>query len=75
MQKEFVDEQVKSSSFSTGSDYIRDPSRREQRMLAREEFERKLLEGLNSGSATEMTQADWRELRKGLLERFGGRED
>jgi len=74
-QKEFVDQQVQKGSFSTVSDYIRDLIRREQRALAREELERKLLEGLNSGPATEMTQKDWKELRDGLRKRLAGRED
>ena len=66
-QKEFVDKQVQQGSFSTVSDYIRDLIRREQRAVAREELERKLLEGLNSGRAKELTKADWKELRDGLL--------
>lgn len=73
-QKEFVDQQVQRGSFSTVSDYIRDLIRREQRVLAREELERKLLEGLNSGPATEMTPEDWKELREGLRKRFASRE-
>jgi len=73
-QKEFVDQQVRQGSFSTVSDYIRDLIRREQRALAREELERKLLEGLNSGPATEMTPDDWKELREGLRKRFSSRE-
>ncbi|MEO6594520.1 MAG: type II toxin-antitoxin system ParD family antitoxin [Planctomycetota bacterium] len=73
-QKEFVDQQVQQGSFSTVSDYIRDLIRREQRALAREELERKLLEGLNSGPATAMTKEDWKELRDGLKKRLTGRE-
>jgi antitoxin ParD1/3/4 len=73
-QKEFVDQQVQQGSFSTVSDYIRDLIRREQRALAREDLERKLLEGLNSGPSTEMTKADWEELRDGLRKRLTGRE-
>ena len=73
-QKEFVDQQVQQGSFSTVSDYIRDLIRREQRAFAREELERKLLEGLNSGPATEMTKADWKELRAGLKKRLTGRK-
>lgn len=72
-QKEFVDEQVQRGSFSTVSDYIRDLIRREQRAVAREELEQKLLEGLNSGPATAMTQEDWQELRDGLRNRLTGR--
>lgn len=73
-QKEFVDQQVRQGSFATVSDYIRDLIRREQRAFAREELERKLLEGLNSGPATEMTPEDWMELREGLRKRFASRE-
>jgi antitoxin ParD1/3/4 len=73
-QKEFVDQQVQQGSFSSVSDYIRDLIRREQRALAREELERKLVEGLNSGPATEMTKKDWKGLRDGLRKRLTRRE-
>jgi antitoxin ParD1/3/4 len=73
-QKEFVDQQVQQGSFSTVSDYIRDLIRREQRALAREDLQRKLLDGLNSGAATEMTKKDWKELRDGLAKRLTRRD-
>jgi antitoxin ParD1/3/4 len=73
-QTEFVDQQVQQGSFSTVSDYIRDLIRREQRALAREDLERKLLDGLNSGPSREMAKADWEELRDGLRKRLAGRE-
>lgn len=72
-QHEFVDQQVQQGSSSTVSDDLRDLSRREQRALAREELERELLEGLSSGPATEMTKAEWKELRDGLRKRLTGR--
>ncbi len=71
-QKDFVDQQVQQGSFSTVSDYIRDLIRREQRAIAREELERKLIEGLQSGASTEMTKADWQELREGIRRRRTG---
>jgi antitoxin ParD1/3/4 len=74
-QKEFVDQQVQQGSFSTVSDYIRDLIRREQRALAREELERKLVEGLSSGAAREMTPQDWKLLRDGLKRRATDRKD
>lgn len=73
-QKEFVDQQVQQGSFATVSDYIRDLIRREQRAFAREELERKLVEGLNSGPSTEMTKKDWKALRDGLRNRLTRRE-
>jgi antitoxin ParD1/3/4 len=68
-QKEFVDQQVQQGSYSTVSDYIRDLIRREQRAAAREELERKLLEGLNSGATKEITEADWNALRDSISKR------
>jgi len=58
----------------TVSDYIRDLIRREKRVLAREESERKLVEGLNSGPATELTKKDWKELRQGVRKRVAARK-
>ena len=68
-QREFVDRQVQQGSYSTVSDYIRDLIRREQRATAREELERKLLEGLNSGTAKEIADADWSALRDSISKR------
>lgn len=52
------------------SSFTRDESAIGKRLtLAREELERKLADGLNSGSATEMTKKNWRDLRQGLRKR------
>ncbi|MFY9343463.1 MAG: type II toxin-antitoxin system ParD family antitoxin [Planctomycetota bacterium] len=72
-QKAFVDQQVQRGSFATVSDYIRDLIRREQRQFAREDLERKLVEGLK-GTPTEMTSQDWTEIRDGLLKRAADRK-
>lgn len=73
-QKDFVDQQVQLGSYSTVSDYIRDLIRREQRVIAREELERKLLEGLGSGAAREMAPEEWALLRESVLRRAAGRD-
>jgi putative addiction module CopG family antidote len=68
-RKAFVDQQVQQGSYATVSDDSRDLIRREQRAAAREELERKLLEGLDSGAAEEITEADWSALRDRIVER------
>lgn len=50
--------------------YLRKWFRQEQKRKAKERVEALLLEGLNSGSATPMTENDWQEIRKAASERI-----
>ena len=69
-QKTFVDKRVAGGGFGSVSDYVRELIRRDQRELAREEVERRLLAALESPSS-EMTPGDWKELRENLIKRHG----
>lgn len=73
-QKDLAEQQARQRKFSAAGDNIPELIPREQRALAREELERKLLEGLNSGPATAMTPEDWKELRESLRKCFASRE-
>ncbi len=52
----YVEEQVADGSYSTISGYFRELVRQEQKRKAKERLETLLLEGLNSGSATLLTE-------------------
>jgi antitoxin ParD1/3/4 len=67
--KEFVESQVRSGDFSSVSEFIRLLVRREQRERDREKLELRILEGLGSGEATEVTPQMWGEIRQRLRER------
>src|SRR5687767_10856374 len=67
-QKAFVDRRVRTGGFGSVSDYVRELVRRDQRELAREEVERRLLSALES-PRSEMTSKDWKELRENLIKR------
>ena len=60
----FIDEQVAQGGYGTASDYLRALVREDQKRKARERLEGLLLEGLESGPATEMTDDDWQEMRR-----------
>jgi len=68
--REWIDEQVKTGGYGTASEFVREVIREAQKNRARQELEAKLLEGINSGPATEMTKADW----DGLKERARSRK-
>lgn len=64
--KEFVDSQVELGGYSSASEFMRELVRREQKSREREQLELKVLEGLNSGAAHEVTPEMWEQLRKRL---------
>ena len=70
--KRFVDAQVAQGRYSTASEYIRELIRADEKRKAQETLEAKLLEGLNSAES-ELTSADWYELRQEALARLKAR--
>jgi antitoxin ParD1/3/4 len=65
----YVDAQVAQGGFSTASEYIRQLVREDQKRAAKERLESLLMEGVESGPASEMTAADWDELRQRVWQR------
>lgn len=65
----WVDAQLQAGRYGNISEYIRDLIRRDQERLAQEHLERLLIEGLESGPASEMTREDWDRLKQRLVER------
>ena len=64
-QKAYVKARATASGCSTPSEYIRRLIHADERAREQEELERKILEGLDSGSR-EMAEEDWRDLRATL---------
>jgi antitoxin ParD1/3/4 len=67
--REFVQAQAAAGGFKSPDSYIQELIRAEQKRQAREKVEAMLLEALKE-PATEMTKADWADLRRGLEERI-----
>jgi antitoxin ParD1/3/4 len=67
--KDFVESQVQSGDYSSVSEFMRTLVRREQKDRDREQLELRILEGLGSGDAVEVTPAMWNQLRQRLRER------
>ena len=69
--KAYIEEEVKRGGYSTPSEFLRALVRERQRERLKEEVEQKLLAGLRSGNAREMTAHDWGRIRSQVLGRVG----
>lgn len=72
--KEFVDTQVGSGRYSSVSEYVRELIRDDEKRKAQNRIEALLLEGLQSGEATEMTPQDWTDIRTAAIRQFEARK-
>lgn len=68
--KAFIEGQVTAGGYGTTSEYIRALVREARKEAARQRLEALLLEGLNSGPATPMTDEWWAERRRELERRI-----
>jgi antitoxin ParD1/3/4 len=66
----YVDQQVANGGYSSASEYFRELVRQDQKQKENERLEAMLLEGLNSGTATAMTDQDWEDVRQAVGERI-----
>ncbi|MBH8552304.1 type II toxin-antitoxin system ParD family antitoxin [Nostocaceae cyanobacterium CENA357] len=71
----YIEQQVTSGGYSSASEYFRELVRQDQKRKAKEQVETLLLEGLNSGTATEMTTQDWQDIRQVVRERAMKRKE
>ena len=67
--KKYVEAQIKGGSYGNVSEYFRSLIRDHQKRAAQERLELLLLEGIKGGSASQMTKADWDELRAVAVKR------
>ena len=68
--RSYVEEQVAQGGYSTVSEYFRELIRLDQKRRAQERLESLLLEGLESGEATQMTATDWEDIRQAVRSRL-----
>jgi antitoxin ParD1/3/4 len=73
--REFVESQAAKAGYGNPSEYVEAVLRERQKSAIRAELEAKLLEGVESGSAGEMTQKDWEDLRLELRRRTAERNN
>lgn len=71
----YVEEQVANCGYSTLSEYFSELIRQNQKRKANERLEAMLLEGLDSGTATPMSDRDWSEIRQTVRHRIAKRQD
>ena len=72
--RQWVDEQVATGEYEDSSEYLQELIRRDRKQKIRRRIEEALLEGLNSGPATPMTQKDWDYIRKEARRRVAARK-
>jgi antitoxin ParD1/3/4 len=70
--KEFVDGQIAAGRYSSASEYVREFIRADEKRKAEERLETLLLEGLQSAE-TELTPADWSEIRQEAIAKVKAR--
>ncbi len=66
----WVEQQVEKGGYGSASEFIREVLRNERKRVAREDLEELLMEGLRSGPAVEMTEADWDQLKARVRSRI-----
>ncbi|MBD2360546.1 type II toxin-antitoxin system ParD family antitoxin [Anabaena minutissima FACHB-250] len=70
----YIEEQVAQGGYSSVSEYFRELVRQDQKQRAKQRLETMLLEGLNSGNATEMTAQNWEDIHQTVHERISKRQ-
>ncbi len=60
---EFVERQAAERGYRNPADYVYDLIRQAQRYQSEEHLEALLIQGLDSGDATEMTAGEWESIR------------
>ncbi|MFN6562917.1 MAG: type II toxin-antitoxin system ParD family antitoxin [Nostoc sp. ChiSLP01] len=71
----YIEEQVAQGGYSSVSEYFRELVRQDQKQKSKERLETMLLEGLNSGNATEMTVQDWEDIRQTIRGKINKSQD
>ncbi|MEM7554813.1 MAG: type II toxin-antitoxin system ParD family antitoxin [Cyanobacteria bacterium P01_A01_bin.84] len=70
--RDYIEKQVADGGYSTISEYFRELVRQDQKRKDKERLETLLLEGLNSGSATPLTEQDWNDIRQAVRSKVQG---
>jgi antitoxin ParD1/3/4 len=71
--RRFVDERARQTHHSSPTDYVRALIREDQRKAAMARLEEKLIEGLDSGEAVEVTPAYLDDLERRIQEKIDAR--
>jgi antitoxin ParD1/3/4 len=73
--KEFVETEVHEGGYTTTSEYFRALVREAQDRKSKARLEVLLLEGIQSGAATPLTDTDWREIQQEVRTRATRRSE
>ncbi|KOR36154.1 type II toxin-antitoxin system ParD family antitoxin [Planktothricoides sp. FACHB-1370] len=73
--RDYIEQQVKTGGYGSVSEYIRDLIRQDQKRKAQEHLENLLLQGIDSGEATNMSDRDWVEIRQAVQKKLNQQQD
>ena len=73
--RDYIEQQVKTGGYGSISEYIRDLIRQDQKRKAQEHLESLLLQGLDSGSATNMSDRDWADIRQAVRDKLNQQQN
>ena len=68
--REFVKKRVNKDAYSNASSYVRDLIMQDKKKFAQERLENLILEAIQSGEATPMTDDDWDDMRASVRARI-----
>lgn len=72
--RNYVEEQVAKGDYGSASEYFRELVRLDKKRKAAEGVEAMLLEGLNSTTATQMSDEDWEDVRQVVRQKLAKRK-
>lgn len=72
--RSWIESVVAAESYGTASEYVRFLIREDQKRRAKEDVDARLLDALGGGPETELTPADWDEVRQAVRERIRPRK-
>ncbi len=67
---DYIEETVAKEGYDNLSAYFQELVRQDRERRAHDRLENLLLEGLDSGTATPMTQQDWQDIRSAVRDRL-----
>ena len=73
--RDYIEQQVKTGGYGSISEYIRDLIRQDQKRKAQEHLESLLLQGLDSGEATNMSDRDWADIRQAVRDKLNQQQN
>jgi Arc/MetJ-type ribon-helix-helix transcriptional regulator len=70
---DFVEQQVASRGYKSAADYLAEPIEADRRQITRQQIESEIINGIQSGPSTPLTQEEWDSIREEVVSRHRAR--